>query len=102
MDIKRLREWTQKLHVLYVEDEEDFINVLTHHEDKHLSPDTDKEILVVHLANLVTRKIGFSLFEDDLNYAELESAQILKMEPGSIEDIGEKIKQIISDVAHLF
>ena len=82
--------------------DEDFINVIVHHEDKDLSPDTDKEILVVHLANLVTRKIGFSLFEDDLNYAELESAQILKMEPGSIEDIGEKIKQIISDVAHLF
>ncbi len=82
--------------------DEDFINVLTHHEDKGLSPDTDKEILVVHLANLLTRKIGFSLFEDELDYAELESAQILKMDPAIVEDIGEKTKQIISDVAHLF
>ncbi|UCD77913.1 MAG: HDOD domain-containing protein [Desulfobacterales bacterium] len=82
--------------------DEDFINVLTHHEDKNLSPDTDKEILVVHLANMVTRKIGFSLFEDEIDLAELESAQILKMEPETIEDIGEKVKQIISDVAHLF
>jgi putative nucleotidyltransferase with HDIG domain len=82
--------------------DEDFIKVLTHHEDKNLSPDTDKEILVVHLANLLTRKIGFSLFEDELDYAQLESAQILKMDPATIEDIGEKIKQIISDVAHLF
>ena len=82
--------------------DEDFIKVLTHHEDKNLSPDTDKEILVVHLANLLTRKIGFSLFEEELDYAQLESAQILKMDPATIEDIGEKIKQIISDVAHLF
>jgi HD-GYP domain-containing protein (c-di-GMP phosphodiesterase class II) len=82
--------------------DEDFINVLTHHEDKDLSPDTDKEILVVHLANLLTRKIGFSLFENELEYAQLESAQILKMDPATIEDIGEKTKQIISDVAHLF
>jgi putative nucleotidyltransferase with HDIG domain len=82
--------------------DEDFINVLAHHEDKDLSPDTDKGILVVHLANLMTRKIGFSLFEDEINYAELESAQILKIEPETIDDIGEKIKQIIADVAHLF
>jgi len=82
--------------------DEDFINVLTHHEDSNLSPDTDKEIIVVHLANLITRKIGFSLFEDEMDYAELESAQILNMNPEAVEDIGEKIKQIISDVAHLF
>jgi putative nucleotidyltransferase with HDIG domain len=82
--------------------DEDFINVLTHHEDQNLSPDTDIEILVVHLANMITRRIGFSLFEDEIDFAELESAQIMKMEPETIEEIGEKIKQIISDVAHLF
>jgi len=79
-----------------------FINVLTHHEDKTLSPDTGKEILVVHLANMLTRRIGFSLFDDEIDFAELDSAQILKMKPESIEDIGENIKDIISDVAHLF
>jgi putative nucleotidyltransferase with HDIG domain len=82
--------------------DDDFINVVTHHDDKNLSVDTDKQILVVHLANLITRKIGYSLFEDEIDYAEFESAQILKMEPEAIEDVGEKTKQIISDVAHLF
>lgn len=81
---------------------EDFINVLSHHEDKELSVDAEKEILVVHLANMLTRKIGFSLFDDEIDFAELASAQILKMEPKTIEDIGENIKQVISDVAHLF
>ena len=82
--------------------DEDFINVVTHHDDKNLSEDTDKQILVVHLANLITRNIGYSLFEDEIDYAELESAQILNMAPEAIEDVGEKTKQIISDVAHLF
>ncbi len=82
--------------------DDEFISVLSHHEDKELSPDTAKEILVVHLANMLTRKIGFSLFDDEIDFAELASAQILKMEPATIEDIGENIKQVISDVAHLF
>ena len=82
--------------------DDEFINVLTHHEDKTLSPDTKKEILIVHLANMLTRKIGFSLFDDEIEFAELDSVQILKMKPESIEDIGENIKEVISDVAHLF
>ena len=82
--------------------DEEFLNVLTHHEDKELSPDTEKEILVVHLANMLTRKIGFSLFDDEIDFAELDSAKILEMKPEALEDIGENIKDIISDVAHLF
>jgi HD-like signal output (HDOD) protein len=82
--------------------DEEFINVLTHHEDKELSPDTENEILVVHLANMKTRNIGFSLFDDEVDYAELRSAQILQIETETIESIGENVKQVIADVAHLF
>ena len=82
--------------------DDEFLNVLTHHEDKELSPDTGKEILVVHLANMLTRKIGFSLFDDEIDFAELDSVKILEMKPEALEDIGENIKEIISDVAHLF
>ena len=80
----------------------EFINVISHHEDDEYSPDTVKEILVVHLANILTRRIGFSLFEEEIDFAEIESAKILKLEPETIETIGEDIKAIISDVAHLF
>ncbi len=82
--------------------DKEFINVITHHEDTELSRDTVKEILVVHLANVLTRKIGFSLIEDEIDMAGLESAKILKMEPETIDAIVEDIKQIIQDVAHLF
>lgn len=79
-----------------------FVNVLAHHEDKTLSPEAEKEILVVHLANALTRKIGFSLFDDAIDFAQLESAQILEMKPDALDELGEQIKQITADVAHLF
>jgi HD-GYP domain-containing protein (c-di-GMP phosphodiesterase class II) len=79
----------------------EFINVITHHEDEEYSPDTIKEILVVHLSNMLTRNIGFSLFEE-VDLAEIQSAKILKLETEKIEAIGEEVKTIISDVAHLF
>jgi HD-GYP domain-containing protein (c-di-GMP phosphodiesterase class II) len=80
----------------------EFINVVAHHEDTEFSPDTVREILVVHLANMLTRRIGFSLFEGEVDFAELQSANILKLEPETIEGIGEEVKTIISDVSHLF
>ncbi len=80
----------------------EFINVINHHEDKEFSPDTVKEILVVHLANMLTRRIGFSLLKEEVDFAEVESAKILKLEPEQIEAFGEEVKSIISDVAHLF
>jgi len=80
----------------------EFINVIDHHEDAEYSPDTVKEVLVVNLANMLTRRIGFSLFEEEVDFAELPSATILKLKAQKIEGIGEEVKNIISDVAHLF
>jgi putative nucleotidyltransferase with HDIG domain len=79
----------------------EFINVISHHEDEEFSPDTVKEILVVHLSNMLTRNIGFSLLEE-IDLAEIQSAKILKLETEKIEAIGEEVKSIMSDVAHLF
>jgi putative nucleotidyltransferase with HDIG domain len=79
-----------------------FISVISHHEDFDFTEDTAKEVLVVHLANIVTRQIGFSLVEEEIVAADSESAQILGIEPDTIESIGQDIKMIIHDVAHLF
>ena len=79
-----------------------FIKVVTMHEGHELTAETEKEILVIHLANVLTRTIGYSLFEDDVDYNELDSARFLEMEPDALNGIGEEIKTIIQDVAHLF
>ena len=82
--------------------EDIFIKVVTMHEDPVFSPETEKEILVVHLANMLTRNIGYSLFEEEVDFNELDSAKFLQMDPDTLGQIGEEVKGIIQDVAHLF
>ncbi len=79
-----------------------FVNVIAHHEDAEFSEDASPEILAVHLANMLTRTLGFSLFEDEVDFAGLQSAQILKIAPETIDSIGEQPMQIPKDAAHLF
>ena len=79
-----------------------FIKVITMHEGHELTAETEKEILVIHLANMLTRTIGYSLFEDDVDFSELDSAKFLEIDPDTLSGIGEEIKNIIQDVAHLF
>jgi putative nucleotidyltransferase with HDIG domain len=79
-----------------------FMDVIAHHEDTEFSTDASPDILVVNLANMLTRKLGFSLFEDEVDFAELKSAQILEIAPETIESIGAELKQILKEVAHLF
>ncbi len=81
---------------------DDFINVVARHEDTEFEPDTAKEILVVSLANMLTRKIGFSLFDADFEFVDLVAADSLGIDPEAADAISEEIKQIIQDVAHLF
>jgi putative nucleotidyltransferase with HDIG domain len=79
-----------------------FIKVITMHENPEFNPEIEKEILVIHLANMLTRTIGYSLFEEQVDFSELDSAKFLQMDPGSLGQIGEEVKGIIQDVAHLF
>jgi putative nucleotidyltransferase with HDIG domain len=79
-----------------------FIKVVTMHEGHEFSPDTEKEILVIHLANMLARTIGYSLFDDEVDFNELDSAKFLKMDADTLRQIGEEVKGIIQDVAHLF
>jgi HD-like signal output (HDOD) protein len=79
-----------------------FIKVVTLHEGHELTEETEKEILVIHLANMLTRTIGYSLFDDEVDFKELDSAKFLEMDPDTLVGIGEEIKKIIQDVAHLF
>jgi HD-GYP domain-containing protein (c-di-GMP phosphodiesterase class II) len=82
---------------------EEFTRVVALHEGSNFSDQTNKEILVVHLANLLTRKMGFSFFEwDGRDPAELPSAQLLGLSSDAMQKVEEKVKEIVKDVAHLF
>jgi putative nucleotidyltransferase with HDIG domain len=82
---------------------EEFTRVVALHEGSDFSEQTNKEILIVHLANLLTRKMGFSFFDwDGTDPAELPSARLLGLSSEAIQGVEEKVKDIIKDVAHLF
>jgi len=81
----------------------EFSGVVSLHEGANFSSQTNQEILVVHLANMLTRKMGLSFFEwDGKDLAEVSSAQLLGLSSEAIGQIEEKVKEIIKDVAHLF
>ena len=79
-----------------------FVKVVTQHENVELTPETEQEILVVQLTNMLTRTIGYSLFDEEVDFNELDSAKFLEIGPQKLEEIGAEIKLIIQDVAHLF
>ncbi|MBW2469496.1 MAG: HDOD domain-containing protein [Deltaproteobacteria bacterium] len=79
-----------------------FIKVVTEHERLEFPPDTPKEILIVQLTNMLTRTIGYSLFDDPVELSELDSTQLLEIDPQRLDEIGAEMRLIIQDVAHLF
>jgi HD-GYP domain-containing protein (c-di-GMP phosphodiesterase class II) len=82
---------------------DEFSRVVSLHEGGNFSPQTNKELLVVHLANMLTRKMGLSFFEwDGKDLAEVSSAQLLGLSQETIGRVEEKVREIIKDVAHLF
>ena len=82
---------------------DDFARVISLHEGSSFTAQTKKDILVVHLANLMTRKMGFSFFEwDQKDLAESPSAVLLAVSSEMIAKIEAKVAEIIRDTAHLF
>jgi hypothetical protein len=59
--------------------------------------------LVVHLANHLTRKIGFSLHDQvsDFDYSELESAKLLDADAKALESIAQEVKTTIDDLHNI-
>ena len=81
---------------------DEYLEIVSMHEGPEFNPQTGKELLVVNLANMLSRDMGFSLFDEKVDFAQLESAKLLNIEPDAVIGIGEEIKKIIQDVAHLF
>ena len=82
---------------------EEFLRVVALHEGSDFTSQTHPEILVVHLSNMLARKMGLSFFEwDGKDLAEQPSAALLGLSTDAIEAVEHKIKEIVKDVYHLF
>jgi hypothetical protein len=57
----------------------------------------------VSLANILTRKTGYSLHEEtDIDLAEVNPAKLLKLDAAELEDVCAKVKQTLEDAASKF
>ena len=80
-----------------------FTRVVSLHEGSNFTEQTNREILIVHLSNLLTRKMGFSFFDWNGNDpTDILSARLLGISSESIDRVEKKVRVVIQNVAHLF
>ena len=75
----------------------EYIEIARQHDKDEFPEGTEKAVLIVSLANVLTRKLGYSLLEDDIDPSETESAKTLELEPETLDTIFEKTEQIMQD-----
>lgn len=82
---------------------ERFIQTMSLNEQNEFDPSVPKECLVVNLANMITRTIGYSLLEGSApELANIRSAQLLGVTPEAIKKLGEETLALVKDLSHLF
>jgi len=63
--------------------------------------DEDKALYVVHLANILTRNIGFSPYKDPVDIHNIASALILGVSPNLIRSAENEVKKIMEKVSSI-
>ncbi len=81
----------------------DFMNVALLHDGSEFTDKTAHEVLAVHLANMLTRTIGCSLFDESaLDLAGLESARLLGLDGPALEPIKEEVQKVMQESPQSF
>ncbi len=68
---------------------DDFISAATMYKDPHFDLTTNKEILIINLADCLTNNIGYGIKDDDVDPTSLESAKLLEISPDILNQIAE-------------
>jgi HD-GYP domain-containing protein (c-di-GMP phosphodiesterase class II) len=80
-----------------------FIRAVSLHEKNEFDSTVSMDCLVVNLANMITRIIGFSIMEAArIEPAELRSASLLGIGPETVTKFAEDTKTLAKELAHLF
>ena len=77
----------------------ELIEIARQHEKEKFSENTEKTILVVSLANVLTRKLGYSLFDNNIDPSETESAKQLELSPEVLDTIIQETEKLMQDAA---
>ena len=82
---------------------EGFIQAMSMNDKNEFDPAVSKGCLVVNLANMITRTIGYSLLEGSApEPANIRSAQLLGVPPEAIKTFGEETLALVKDLSQLF
>jgi HD-GYP domain-containing protein (c-di-GMP phosphodiesterase class II) len=82
---------------------EGFIRAVSMHEKNEFDSGISMDCLVVNLANMITRIIGYSIMEPaKIEPADLRSASLLGIDPGTVAKLGDEIKHLAHELSHLF
>jgi len=79
-----------------------YINAALLHEGPKFSPTTEKDILVVNLANNLAHKIGYSLVDQEVTLSDLDSAKLLKINGDTLEVMGKEVKEMVIGSEDIF
>jgi len=82
--------------------DDEFVRVVNLHHNPNLSEHTEKSLLIINLANMITRKIGLSLFDDEsIELDSIESAKILGLDINKLNAIGEETKKYVQSTSRV-
>jgi HD-like signal output (HDOD) protein len=81
---------------------DEFSQVALLHEAQDISDKTAKEVLMINLASNLARRIGYSLFDIEINLASINSARFLRLNPGTLSAITEDVKRQLSETLDTF
>lgn len=81
---------------------DEFSQVALLHESHNISDKTPKEILMINLASNLARRIGYSLFDMEIDLATITSARFLRLNPGLLSTITEDVKRQLSGTLNIF
>lgn len=80
-----------------------FLHVVTTHEAPRLSAGAGKEPVIVHVANMMTREIGYSLHPSaGIPLHELEGARFLNLDAGVLSQVAEETAELMTKYAGAF
>jgi HD-GYP domain-containing protein (c-di-GMP phosphodiesterase class II) len=80
-----------------------FIRAVSLHEKNEFDSGVSQDCLIVNLANMTTRIIGYSIMEAAMiEPAELRSASLLGMAPETVVKVAEETKGLVKELGHLF
>ncbi len=81
---------------------DEFVQIARLHENITFGEDIDRSILIIDLANMLTRKIGYSLFSNNIDIESLESRRLLGIDPTALLHIGEEVSSVMKSSAGIF